>query len=108
MAKVKQLNTMIDNMMFAGGMVRSKVLVSLLAGGSIALAGCTSGGSAIPQRSQATAPVTSSTPKSEVTDPLNVDKLAGDICSSFTDAQLAPYLGALAGKDTGSSVNGPV
>lgn len=98
-------------MLPGGGTVRSKFLASLLIGGSlfIAIAGCTSGGSATPQSNPTTAPTTtSSAPKSEIVDPLNIDKLTGDICAGFTDAQLAPYLGTLAGKDPDTSTNGPL
>lgn len=98
-------------LMFPGGVtVRSKVLASLLVGGSVlvAVAGCTSGGSPVPQPSQTTIPATSSAPKSEIADPLNIDKLAGDVCSGFTDAQLAPYTGALTGKNPDNSANGPM
>jgi hypothetical protein len=97
---------------FVGGTVRSKVLASLIVGGIafVAVAGCTSGstGSAVPSGSPTTSAAASTTPKSEITDPLNVDKLVGDICSGFTDAQLAPYLGALSGKDASTVANGPL
>lgn len=91
--------------------MRSKVLTSLLVGGIafLAVAGCTSGatGSATPSSSSTGAP-TATAPKSEITDPLNVDKLASDICSGLTDAQLAPYLGVLDGKDPSTIDNGPL
>jgi hypothetical protein len=93
-------------------MVRSKVLAFLAMGGVafVMVAGCTSGstGSAVPSSGSSSSPATSTAPKSEIADPLSVDKLAGDICSGFTDAQLAPYLGELDGKDASTVGNGPL
>lgn len=90
-------------------MVRSKVIAAVVTGciALVGIAGCNSG-SASPPSGSTTSPATSTAPKSEIANPLDPSKVASDVCTAFTDAQLAPYLGALTGKDPKTIDNGPL
>lgn len=95
-----------------GGTVRSKISAAIVVGGIalVALAGCTSG-SATPQHGSGgtttTTSATSTAPQSEIANPLDVSKLSNSVCSGLTDAQVAPYMGAIASKTVQSTDNGP-
>lgn len=73
------------------------------------VAGCTSSGTptAGPTSSDS-APVTSTTPQSEVTDPLDLTKLAANICGGLTDAQVGQYLGTVGKRNPQQVTNGPL
>jgi hypothetical protein len=82
------------------------------ASGLVALtlaAGCTSSGTptAGPTSSDAN-PATSTAPKSEISDPLDLTKFSANTCGGLTDAQVAPYLGGVRAKNPQSGNNGPV
>jgi hypothetical protein len=51
---------------------------------------------------------TSTIPKSEISNPLDISKFTADACAGLTAAQVAPYLGAVEGKDPGRSSRGPL
>lgn len=72
------------------------------------LAGCTSGATTAPPSGSTTAPTTSTSPKSEITDPLDLAKFAANTCSELTDAQIAPYLGSVNTRKAAPTDNGQV
>ncbi len=93
----------------AGVGVPIKFAAAALAGSLLlaGLAGCNSGTTTSPAASTAD-PATSTTPKPEITNPLNTNAFAANTCAGLTDAQVAPYLGGLRNKTPEESSNGPL
>lgn len=86
-------------------------LVTTAVAGLVALAGvvgCTSGPTTTPPASTTNQPSTSATPKSEIANPLDLTKLAANICNGLTDVQVEPYSGTPRKKNPEQTSNGPV
>jgi hypothetical protein len=90
--------------------VRISSAAAVVAGAFVlaGLAGCQSGTPASPPANSASNPATSTTPKPEIVNPLNTAAFAANTCSGMTDAQVAPYLGALRKKDPQQANDGPL
>jgi hypothetical protein len=92
----------------AGAGVRAKLAAAAGIVVFAGLAGCTSGTATAPPSNSTTGPRTSTSPTSEITDPLDLAKFAANTCSGLTDAQVAPYLGSVGTRKAAPTDNGQV
>ncbi|HEX3779011.1 MAG TPA: DUF3558 domain-containing protein [Pseudonocardiaceae bacterium] len=72
-------------------------------------AGCASSGTptAGPTSNDST-PTTSTSPKSEISDPLDLTKFSANVCNGLTATQVAPYLATVGTTKVQQTNNGPV
>lgn len=74
----------------------------------VSVAGCTTSGTATgTPTSSAVSPPTSTTPKSEIANPLDLAKFSANVCDGLTDAQAGPYLGTVGARHSQQVSNGP-
>jgi hypothetical protein len=85
---------------FAAGVLGGVVLVG-------ALGGC-GAGSTVTGSPQGRAPATSTSPRPQIADPLDLGHLTANTCAGLTAAQVAPYLGALGHTKADTADNGPL
>jgi hypothetical protein len=93
-----------------GGTVRFKFVAAAIAGGVVlaGLAGCNSGPTATPSSSSPVTSTTSAAPKTQIANPLDASKYAGNTCAGLTDAQVAPYMGQVDSRQSQQDSTGPV
>ncbi|AHH93626.1 DUF3558 domain-containing protein [Kutzneria albida] len=75
---------------------------------AVALTGCSTQQPGTPDGKPTTGSTTATSGSTSVTNPLNTSKILDSPCEGLTDAQLAPYQGAVGSKQKGSGANSRV